>query len=195
MLPSHHGAPERLHNLDDHKRPQPPPSTTVSDRASITTTLECPGQPLQPPVASADLARPQATHTNPQPCPDPAHSDHAARARHHPLRGRSQAGLRVTSGCISRLSQVQLIGIRINRIQVALDSQQVRHATLGILQQRASLLPRLPGPGRHRVSVHITFQPGSGLPPLTLNDTVTICRAPPPQSPPPPPAGLGLGLG
>jgi hypothetical protein len=94
------------------------------------------------------------------------------------------AGLRLPQGCVARLSQVQLVGTRISRVRVSVDGRQVRLATMSILQQRASLLPRLFGPGRHRVSVHVTFQPGSGGAPVTLTHTVTICG-------PPPRAGLG----
>ena len=91
------------------------------------------------------------------------------------------AGPRLSRGCVARLSQVQLVGTRISRVRVSVDGPQVRLARLGILQRRASLLPRLFGPGRHRVSVHVTFEPGSGGPPVTLTHTVTICGAPPVQ--------------
>ena len=160
--------------------------TTVRDHASITTTIDCPDQPSQPALPPPTPPGP----TPPTPIPNPGPTPPAPVTPLGPIpppAGTIAAGLRLRRGCISRLSQVHLIGTRINRIQIKVDGQQVRQATLRVLQQRASLLPRLPRPGRHRVSVQITFQPGSGGPPLTLTHTLNICR-------PPPPTGLG-GLG
>ena len=172
--------------------------TTVSDNDSITTTLACPRQPPQPPLPPPRPPGPPGP-APPTPIPSPGPTPPAPIAPPGPTpppAGTIAAGLRAPPGCISRLSQIHLTGNRINHIQVKVDGQQVRQATLGILQQHASILPRLLRPGRHRVSVHITFQPGSGGPPLILTHTLTICRPPPPPKPPPP-AGLGSvgGLG
>ena len=166
--------------------------TTVRDHASITTTLDCPGQPPQPPLPPPTPPGPPPPTPTPNPGPTPP-TPVTPPGPTPPPAGTTAAGLRFPRGCISRPSQLHLEGIRINSIRVSLDAQQVRQATLQILQQRALLLPRLPRPGSHHVSVHITFQPGSGRPPLTLTHTITIC--PPPPARRGPPAGLGLGLG
>ena len=157
--------------------------TTVRDHASITTTLDCPGQPPQPPLPPPTPPGPPPPTPIPNPGPTPAApiAPIAPPGPTPPPAGTiGMAGLRLPHGCLARLSQVQLVGTRINRIQVSVDGQQVRLATLRILQQRASLLPQPFRPGRHRVSVHVTFQPGSGGPPITLNHTVTICSPLPP---------------
>ena len=88
------------------------------------------------------------------------------------------AGLRVRGGCVARPSQVLLEGTHISQIRVTVDGREVHEATLEILQRRASVLPKLFGSGRHRVSVGVTFERGSGTPPVTLTRNVTICAAP-----------------
>ena len=157
---------------------------TVRDRASITTTLDCPGQPPQPPFPPPIPPGPPPPTPIPNPGPTPPAPVAPPGPTPSPAGTIGMAGLRVPRGCVARLSDVQLVGIHINGIRVSVDGRRVRLATLRILQQRASLLPQPFRPGRHRVSVHVTFQPGSGGPPVTLTHTVTICR-------PPPPTGLG----
>ncbi len=166
--------------------------TTVRDDASITTTLDCPGQPPQPPVPPPTPPGPPPPTPTPNPGPTPPAAVTPPGPTPPPA-GATAAGLRFPRGCLSRPSQVQLVGFRIDSIRVSLDARPVREATLQILQQRALLLPRLPRPGSHHVSVHITFQPGSGRAPLTLTHTITVCPPPPPSPPPPPGPGLGLG--
>ena len=154
--------------------------TTVRDHASITTTLDCPGEPPQPPLPPPTPPGPPPPTPIPNPGPTPPAPVAPPGPTPPPAGTIGMAGLRLPHGCLARLSQVQLVGTRINRIQVSVDGQQVRPATLRILQQRASLPPQPFRPGRHRVSVHVTFQPGAGGPPVTLTHTVTICSPPPP---------------
>ena len=80
-----------------------------------------------------------------------------------------------------RASQVRLVGTRIARIAVSVDGRPVSDRTLAILQRGATLLHRLFGAGRHRVTVRVTFQRGSGAPPQTLRRTVTVCALVRPQ--------------
>ena len=53
-------------------------------------------------------------------------------------------------------------------MSVRVDGHVVRRSTLRILQQRALVLPRLFAAGRHRLSVRVVFEPGSGTPAVTL---------------------------
>ena len=198
--PQDRGAPERLHAVDRHQRRHRHRhrhrhrEAHHGPRPRIHNHHPGLPRPATPAAAApANPARPAATHPNPQPRADPAHPGHAARtsaAGGDHLAG----GLRFPRGCISRPSQLHLEGIRIDSIRVSLDTQQVRQATLQILQQRALLLPRLPRPGSHHVSVHITFQPGSGRPPLTLTHTITIYHRPPPRTPRRTGIGPGMSL-
>lgn len=93
-----------------------------------------------------------------------------------PVAGRiGTAGLRVGRGCIRRASEARLVGTRMARVGVSLNGRRVSDRTLAILQRSATLLRPLFGAGRHRVVVHVTFQRGSGAPPVTLRRTITVC--------------------
>ena len=149
--------------------------TAVSDDASITTTLNCPGQPPEPPLPPPEPPGPQP----PTPAPNPgagAPPAIAASGPAPPTAGAAAvAGLTVSGGCVSRPSQLQLTGTRISRILAFVSGHLERRETLRILQRRALPLLRLPAPGRHRVSVRVAFDRGSGTPPVTLTRTITIC--------------------
>jgi hypothetical protein len=133
--------------------------TTVSDDDSITTTLDCPDEP------------PQRTPTPvPTPTPIPPAAD-----------GIGVAGLRVPGGCVRSASEVRLDGTRIARIAVRIDGRPVSNRTVAILQRRAAPLQRLFGSGRHRVTVRVTFERGSGAAPVTLTRAITVCRPARPQ--------------
>ena len=51
-----------------------------------------------------------------------------------------------------------------------------RNLTVRTLQRRVTPRVTLP-PGRYRVVAHVSFQRGSGTPPVTLTATVRICGA------------------
>jgi hypothetical protein len=159
--------------------------TTVSDDDSLTTTLECPDQPPDPalpeplPGEVPSVPAPNPTPTPPAPVapagPTPPSAGNIAVAGIH-VRGR-----RGDRGCITRASQLRLVGTRIGRIRVSVDGRRASRRTLQLLQRRATLLPRLFGAGRHRVTVRVGFQRGAGAPPVTLTRTVTVCSAQRPQ--------------
>jgi uncharacterized repeat protein (TIGR01451 family) len=149
--------------------------TTVSDDDSITTTLNCPDEPPQPPLPTPTPPGP----TPPSPAPNPSPVAGASVA---PSGGRPPsaervgvAGLRVRGGCVRRASQVRLVGTRIARAAVSVDGRPVSTRTLAILQRSTTLLRRLFGAGVHRVTVRVTFERGSGAPPVTLTRAVTVC--------------------
>jgi hypothetical protein len=146
---------------------------TVTDDDSITTTLSCPGEPPQPP-----LPTPTPSPTPPiAPGPSPVSGASVAPAGPPPPPADriGVAGLRVGSGCIRRASQVRLVGTRLARAAVSINGRRVSTRRLAILQRSAALLRPLIGAGRHRVVVRVTFQRGSGAPPVTLTRTIVVC--------------------
>lgn len=157
--------------------------TTVTDEDTIWTTLRCPDEPTPP--------LPQPIPPGPQPpSPDPlpgSSTSAASSAPPGPAPPPSDhigvAGLRVSApaGCITRASQVRLVGTDIARMQVRLDGRSLGSRELEILQSTALPLRRRFAPGRHRVTVRVTFQHGSGAPSVTLTRNVTVCAAPRPQ--------------
>jgi len=71
---------------------------------------------------------------------------------------------------------VSFEGTRIARIQVFVNGQFRRRLTVKSLQRRVT--PRvLVGPGRHRLAVRVTFQRGTGSPPITFRRVIRICGA------------------
>jgi hypothetical protein len=147
--------------------------TTVSDDDAITTTLNCPDEPPQPPLPTPTPIPVPAIPPGPSPVTG---ASIAPAGPSVPSAGRiGTAGLRVSGGCIRSASEVRLVGTRVARIAVSVDGRRVSNRTLAILQRRATPLQRLVGAGRHRVVVRVTFQRGSGAPPVTLTRTITIC--------------------
>jgi uncharacterized repeat protein (TIGR01451 family) len=155
--------------------------TTVSDDDSITTTLNCPDEPPQPPLPPP--TPPGPTPPSPAPNPSPvAGASVAPSGRRPPSADRvGVAGLRVRGGCVRKASQVRLVGTRIARAAVRVDGRPVSSRTLAILQRSTTVLRRLFGAGRHRVTVRVTFERGSGAPPVTLTRAVTVCAPARPQ--------------
>jgi hypothetical protein len=96
-----------------------------------------------------------------------------------PVAGRAAVArlLLARPGCLSGVSQIRLEGTHIRRLRVTLDGRLVRRQTLLLLQRTARPLHRFIGPGRHRLSVRVTFDRGSGTAPVTLARTITICGA------------------
>ena len=167
---------------------------TVRDDASITTTLTCPDQPPEPPLPPAPPTAPEPTPPlPPQPQPEPAPPAPVV----PPLPGpqppsvppfvppgpappdageAGSAGVTTsTARCITRASQLQLTGQRMSRITVSVDGRRIATRTLRLLQRRTMPLQRVLAPGRHRLAIRVTFEPGSGTPPVTLAPTITVC--------------------
>ncbi|HET8874530.1 MAG TPA: hypothetical protein VFM83_12675, partial [Gaiellaceae bacterium] len=136
--------------------------TTVTDQITIETTLQCPppepGPGPQPPRPPDPLVPP-----GPQP-PDSSDAAHAGFI----LR-------QATAGCIrTRVPRVNFQGTRIARIRVYVNGQLRRRLTVESLQRR--LTPRVHlAPGRYRLSVRVTFDRGTGSPPVTLTRRIRIC--------------------
>jgi hypothetical protein len=108
------------------------------------------------------------------PGPKPPNAGDAAKARF--------LFKKATGKCISgRVPHVNFSGTRIERIQVYVNGHLIKRLTVGTLQKKVTPRVTLP-PGRYRVTVKVTFQPGSGTPPLTLSRIIRICR--PPAKPP-----------
>jgi hypothetical protein len=80
-----------------------------------------------------------------------------------------------TRGCIrGRVPRLSFQGTRIARIQVFVNGQLRRRLTMRSLQRRAT--PRLTlRPGSYRLAVRITFQRGTGSPPVAFRRRVRIC--------------------
>jgi hypothetical protein len=142
---------------------------TVDDEDSASTILLCPSPPfpdVDPPI------------TPPQPdVPGPV----APPGRAPPQAGvAGVASLRfrqATSGCIrGRVPRLDFSGTRIRRVRVFVNGRLFRALTVRTLQRRLTPRVTIP-PGRYRVTVLVTFQPGAGTPPVRLSRIVRICAA------------------
>ena len=128
--------------------------TRVQDADRIFTTLLCPDQPILPPG------------------PRPPEAGAAGVA------GVAGVLRQATRRCIGpRLPRVNLAGTRIARVRVYVDGRFVRLLTPRILQRRVRPRVMLP-PGRHRLTLRVSFERGSGSPPAWLTRTITICGEP-----------------
>jgi hypothetical protein len=85
---------------------------------------------------------------------------------------------KVTATCIrTRVPRVQFQGTRIARVQVYVDGRLRRTLTVHSLQSR--LTPRVTlRPGSYSVKVRVTFQRGTGSPPVMLATRIRICGPP-----------------
>ena len=126
--------------------------------ASISTILLCPDNPV-PPIPPDLRARVPGPVVPPGPRPPDAG-------------GAGTAGLifkRAIQGCIgSRVPRVNLSGVRISRVQIYVDGRFIRGLTLRVLQRRQRARVTLAPGQRYRIRVRVTFQPGTGSPPVTF---------------------------
>jgi hypothetical protein len=76
---------------------------------------------------------------------------------------------------------VRLVGTHLARIRVDVDGRLAGQRTLQLLQRITRPLSHTFGPGRHRLSVHVTFERGAGTPPVTLSRTIRVCGSAPPR--------------
>jgi hypothetical protein len=155
-------------------------SSTVNDDDSIATDLLCPKQPdptPEPPI--------------PEPGPGPGPPVPRNRDQPGPVEPPGPvppdagdagiAGVKALAasrrGCLrTHLPRLNLQGTRIASVSVYVNGQFRRRVTLRTLQRQTRPHVKL-SPGRHRVSAHVTFQRGSGTPPVTIAASVTICGA------------------
>ena len=153
--------------------------STVTDDGSITTTVTCPDVPPEPPLpptpepgpdaaarpaAPGSLAAARAAVRAPRP------SDRRPRAGRAP-----RASPRRNARCIARASQIQLTGQRMSTIRVSVDGRRLGTREIRLLQRRVLPLNRIFSPGRHRLTIRVTFEPGSATAPATLTRTIVVC--------------------
>jgi uncharacterized repeat protein (TIGR01451 family) len=147
-------------------------NVTSSDEASVTVL--CPDEPVPPgPEPPGPEPPPGPTPPGPGPTPPAATPPNAGAA--------GQAGIlfrRAIRGCIeTRVPRVDFTGSRVARIAVYVNGRVRRRLTMQSLQRRVT--PRVTvAPGkRYRIAVRVTFQRGSGTPPVTLRGTFRTCPA------------------
>jgi hypothetical protein len=141
---------------------------SVSDTVAIETKLFCRPEPPRPtpptpPGPQPPPPGPPVVPPGPKP-PDSGDAAHAGFIFRH-----------ATAGCIrKRVPRVNFQGTRIARIQIYVNGQLRRRLTVESLQRR--LTPRVQlAPGRYRLSVRVTFDRGTGSPPITLTRRIRIC--------------------
>jgi hypothetical protein len=152
--------------------------STVTDDGSIRTTLVCPDVPPEPPLPPTPGPGPDPPPVPPLPGPAPAPELPFV----PPGPGPPDAGEAGAAGisasnvrCITRASQVRLIGQRMSTFRVSVDGRRLRTRELRLLQRRAIPLTRIFSPGNHRLTIRVTFERGSATAPVTLTRTVTVC--------------------
>jgi hypothetical protein len=84
---------------------------------------------------------------------------------------------KVTAACIrTRAPRVQFQGTRIARVQVYVNGRLQRALTV---HSQTRLIPRVTlGPGGYTVKVRVTFQRGTGSPPVVLASRFRVCGPP-----------------
>jgi hypothetical protein len=145
---------------------------SVNDESSIATSLTCPPTPPTPqPPQPQPPAPPPPAPPSPLVPPGPKPPDAGDAAR---------AGFLVrqaTRGCIrGRVPRLNFQGTRISRIQVFVNGNLRRRLTVQTLQRRVTPRVTLP-PGSYRLAVRVTFQRGTGSPPVTFRRRIRICAA------------------
>jgi uncharacterized repeat protein (TIGR01451 family) len=158
-------------------------TATSSDEKEVAVL--CPDRPVPPgpePPGPEPPPGPQPPGPGPGPGPPPPtptapDADAAGQAR--------VLFRRAISGCIgTRVPRINFRGTKVARIAVFVNGRLRRNLTVQTLQRRVT--PRVtvaPG-GRYRLVVRVTFQRGSGTPPVTLRGTFRTCAARAPARPP-----------
>jgi hypothetical protein len=150
-------------------------SVNASD--SIETSLTCPSTPPTPQPPSPQPPAPQPSPPQPPappsplvpPGPKPPNAGDAARA--------ALLFRQATRGCIrGRVPRLSFQGTRIARVQVFVNGNLRRRLTVRTLQRRVTPRVTLP-PGSYRLAVRVTFQRGTGSPPVTLRRRIRLCAA------------------
>jgi hypothetical protein len=144
---------------------------SVSDEVSIVTSLTCPPTPPTPQPPAPQPPAPQPPPPSPlvPPGPKPPDAGDAARA--------AFLVRQATRGCIrGRAPRLSFQGTRIARIQVFVNGNLRRRLTVQTLQRRVTPRVTLP-PGSYRLAVRVTFQRGTGSPPVTFRRRIKICAA------------------
>jgi hypothetical protein len=151
---------------------------SVSDKASIATSLTCPPTQPTPQPPSPQPPAPQPPPPQPPAPPSPLVPPGPA----PPDAGDAAvAGIifrQATRGCIrTRAPRVSFQGTRIDRVQVFVNGQLRRRLTVQTLQSRVTPRVLVP-PGRYRLAVRFTFQRGTGSPSVTFRTQIRVCGPP-----------------
>jgi hypothetical protein len=150
--------------------------TRVQDADRIFTTLLCPDEPILP--SPPDPPGPAEPRDPDEPGPVAPSGPRPPEAGAAGTAGVTRLLRRATRRCIGpRIPGVHLAGTRIARVRVYSDGEFLRLVTPRILQRRVRPRVTLP-PGRHRLTLRVSFERGSGSPPVWLTRTITICGEP-----------------
>jgi hypothetical protein len=162
--------------------------SSVEDDDSTSTILLCPDPPGPPgPPGPPDPPGPPGPPEPPTPEPlDPGEPGPVAPPGPRPPNAGAAGVARflfreATRRCITnRVPRVNFSGTRVRRVRVYANGRLRRGLTVRTLQRRVT--PRVTlAPGRYRVTVRVTFQRGSGTPPVSLSRIVRICAAAQPR--------------
>jgi uncharacterized repeat protein (TIGR01451 family) len=154
-------------------------TVTSSDEKEVAVL--CPDRPVPPgpePPGPEPPPGPQPPGPGPgppPPAPRPPDADSAGQA------GAGALFRTAIRGCIGRrVPRVNFTGTKVARIAVFVNGRLRRNLTVQTLQRRVT--PRVTvAPGRrYGIAVRVTFQRGSGTPPVTLRGTFRTCPAGPP---------------
>jgi hypothetical protein len=160
---------------------------SAGDEVSIATSLTCPPTPPtpqppppQPPAPQPPAPQPPAPQP-PAPQPPAPPSPLVPPGPKPPNAGdAARAGFlfrQATRGCIrGRAPRLSFQGTRVARIQVFVNGNLRRRLTVRTLQRRVTPRVTLP-PGSYRLAVRVTFQRGTGSPPVTFRRQIRICAA------------------
>jgi hypothetical protein len=155
---------------------------TVTDSSGVNTNLTCPPEPPIPPIPpnpQPQPPQPQPPPPPPSPSPSPPPSPVVPPGPAPPDAGDAAvAGAifrKVTAACVrTRVPRVPLQGTRIASVRVYVDGRLRRAVTVHSLQSRLTPGVRL-RPGSYGVRVRVTFQRGTGSPPVALATRIRIC--------------------
>jgi uncharacterized repeat protein (TIGR01451 family) len=155
---------------------------TVFSSDEKEVAVLCPDRPVPPgpePPGPEPPPGPQPPGPGPGPPPPAPTPPDAGSAGQVGVPG--QAGVlfrRAIRRCIGlRVPRINFRGTKVARIAVFVNGRLRRNLTVQALQRRVT--PRVtvaPG-GRYRIAVRVTFQRGSGTPPVTLRGTFRTCAA------------------
>ncbi len=148
------------------------------DTVTIETELLCPPKPPEPPTPGPG---PGPGPTPPGPQPPPPGPPVVPPGPKPPDAGdAAHAGFIVrqaTAGCFrtgTRVPRLNFEGTRIAHIRIYVNGRLRRRLTVLSLQARVTPRVLLP-PGRYRLAVRVSFQRGTGSPPVTFRRRIRIC--------------------
>jgi uncharacterized repeat protein (TIGR01451 family) len=149
---------------------------TVSSSDEKEIAVLCPDRPVPPgpePPGPEPPPGPQPPGPGPGPLPPTLTVPDADAA--------GQAGVlfrRAIRGCIgTRVPRINFRGTKVARIAVFVNGRLRRNLTVQTLQRRVTPRVTVAAGRRYRIAVRVTFQRGSGTPPVTLRGAFRTCAA------------------